>query len=467
MMLLDLKNVNNVDYYNLTIDGSGTKTLGGAIDVNGDLTLTNNGGGLLDVSGSNYAINLSGTWMNNGTFTAQSGTFTLDGGSNQSIAGTTTTTFYNLTNSNSATTVTLNQGITVTNTLAMSGTANIDMNANNIDLSSAGTIPGETNGDRIYDTAGTTDVSGVITTTRVLNAPATVNVGGMGATITSAANMGSTTIKRGHVQQTGTGNANANTSILRYYSITPTTNTGLNATLEFNYFESELNGQSANEADFVLFRSTDGGTNWTNKSGVANAAGNNVTTLSAIDAFSLWTTSSESVSPFPITLLSFNAIPLENMVELKWVTASENNSHLFEIEKSINGIDFDVITTTKAAGESIELLNYTEYDRSPTQGLSYYRLKQIDNDGTYNYSNTVSVVYGSKSKVKLIPNPSNGLIATLMLKDLNYNNENDATIEVYSSTGELVYSKIVKMTNISFTISPEQRLATLVITPLN
>ena len=95
------------------------------------------------------------------------------------------------------------------------------------------------------------------------------------------------------------------------------------------------------------------------------------------------------------------------MVELKWVTASENNSHLFEIEKSINGIDFDVITTTKAAGESIELLNYTEYDRSPTQGLSYYRLKQIDNDGTYNYSNTVSVVYGSKSKVKLIPNPSN------------------------------------------------------------
>ena len=64
-------------------------------------------------------------------------------------------------------------------------------------------------------------------------------------------------------------------------------------------------------------------------------------------------------------------------------------------------------------------------------------------------------------------NTLNRIIKTLMLKDLNYNNENDATIEVYSSTGELVYSKIVKMTNISFTISPEQRLATLVITPLN
>ena len=354
--------------------------------------MTNNGGGLLDVSGSNYGISLAGTWTNNGTFTQQSGTVTVDGGSDQAISVTTSTSFYNLTNSNSATTVTLNQDITVSNTLAMSGTADIDMNANNIDLSSGGTITGETDTDRIYDTGGTTDVSGVITTTRVLNAPATFNVGGMGATITSAANMGSTTIKRGHIAQTGL----TNTSLLRYYSITPTTNTGLDATLVFEYLDSELNGQGENEADFVLWRSTDGGTNWSNNLGTVNAGANTIT-LSSIDAFSLWTPSSESVSPLPISLVSFNAIPQQKTVELRWETASEKNSAYFEIEKSIDGEYFEVIGKAAAAGTSIELLTYSELDRNPTQGISYYRLRQVDIDGEYTLSDIVSVVYGSKS----------------------------------------------------------------------
>ena len=443
-------------FNNLVVDGNtGTKTLAGAIDVDGDLTLTNNGGGLLDVSGSDYGINLAGTWTNNGTFTAQSGTVTLDGASDQAISGSSSTTFYNLTNSNSATTVTLNQDITVTNTLAMSGTADVDMNANNIDLSSAGTISGETNSDRIYDTAGTTDVSGVITTTRTLNAPAAVNVGGMGAIFTSAANMGSTTIKRGHVEQTG---LLGNTSIHRYYSITPTTNTGLDATLVFNYFDGELNGQGANESDFVLWRSTDGGTNWVNNFGIVNT-GSNTVTLDEIDAFSLWTPSSESASPLPVKLISFDAIPHQNTVELAWVTASEKNSAYFEIEKSINGDFFEVIGQTTAAGSSIEMLRYSELDRNPTQGISYYRLKLVDLDGSFITSDIRSVVYGTKSSNKLIPNPSNGMFVTLMLKGTNYQKGEWGKILIVNELGQVVHKETVQMNSISFTITPSSRLS--------
>ena len=89
------------DYQHLTTSGSGTKTLGGDTDVAGDLTLGS--GTTLDASTGNYALTLAGDWLNNGaTFTARSGTVTLDGTGIQSIGGTTAATFNNLTLANAA-----------------------------------------------------------------------------------------------------------------------------------------------------------------------------------------------------------------------------------------------------------------------------------------------------------------------------------------------------------------------------
>ena len=110
-----------------------------------------------------------------------------------------------------------------------------------------------------------------------------VNVAGLGAKLTTDSALGEITICRGHAKQIGDS---GQTSILRYYDITPTTNTGLDATLVFNYDDSELNGIT--EADLQLYRSVDSGTSWIPRGGTLDT-GANTLTLSGIDAFSRWT----------------------------------------------------------------------------------------------------------------------------------------------------------------------------------
>lgn len=352
--------------FNLELASTGrTITLANALDMDGSFTLTS---GALTTGG--LAMSVGATWTHTaGTFTSASNTVTFDGGANQSISGASTTTFYNLTNSNTSTGITLNRGVIVTNTLAMSGaTADIDLNGNNIDLSSTGTITGESNTDRIYGT------SGVITTTRDIGTPTTIDVGGMGATITSTTNMGSTTVFRGHAAQVG---INANNGIERYYSISPSTNTGLDATLTISYFDDEITGHT--ESDLVLYRSTDAGATWTYRGGTVNTGANTIT-LSGIDAFSLWTPSDEVALPLPIELISFNAIKEGQNNLIKWSTASEKNVDYFLIEKTTDGKYFELINKTKANGNTIFNSNYSTIDNNVEPIINYYRLTEVDFD---------------------------------------------------------------------------------------
>ena len=102
-------------YHHLTLGGSGTKTLLAATTVNGNLTISST----LDVTAGNFAINLKGNWSNSGTFTEQSGTVNFNGTSAQTIGGATTTTFYNMSQSNAAG-VSLTSSQNLTNVLTIS-----------------------------------------------------------------------------------------------------------------------------------------------------------------------------------------------------------------------------------------------------------------------------------------------------------------------------------------------------------
>ncbi|NBC17226.1 MAG: hypothetical protein GVY18_07905 [Bacteroidetes bacterium] len=264
----------------------------------------------------------------------------------------------------------------------------VDLNGFQIDLGTTGTLrelPGQT-------VKGT---SGAITAQRGLNAPSTQNVAGLGAEITSAANLGTTIVTRGHAVQTGDGNE----SILRYFDITPTTNTGLDATLTFHYDESELNGYS--ESVLALFRSDDGGATWVGLSGTVDQPANTVT-LTGIDAFSRWTLGS-STTPLPVELTAFEATVDGADVRLHWTTASETNNAGFEVQvrKEHAGerdedtwqVDtWQVLGFVEGAGTTAAAQTYTYRVTDLAPGPQRFRLKQIDYDGTFEYSPEVEVV---------------------------------------------------------------------------
>ena len=178
----------------------------------------------------------------------------------------------------STSTPTLSSGITVNSNLLLE--KNMSLNGQTVTIGSSGTL---VEGSGVF--SGTT---GQITTTRSLNNITAQNVGGLGAVITTSANMGSTTITRTH----SAGGFN-NRSILRQYNIVPTTNTGLNATLTFNYLESELNGNT--EANLKAYKSTNSGTLWTYAGGTVNSGNNNLT-LTGLNSFSLWTLSDKALN---------------------------------------------------------------------------------------------------------------------------------------------------------------------------
>ncbi|MBN2281939.1 MAG: choice-of-anchor D domain-containing protein [Candidatus Marinimicrobia bacterium] len=174
----------------------------------------------------------------------------------------------------STSTPTMSSGITLGGSLILQ--RNLNQGANNITLGSNGYL---------VESGGTlSGTTGYIQTTRAYSSAITAeNIANLGASITTDISMGSTNIKRGYSNQSGTG---LSSSVDRYYDITPTTNTGLNATLVFPYLDGELNGIT--EADLKLHKSTDGGTNWTNEGGTVTA-GSNIVTLTGIDGFSRWT----------------------------------------------------------------------------------------------------------------------------------------------------------------------------------
>jgi hypothetical protein len=341
-------------------------------------------GTVLSLGGSSLTV--PGNWTDNGSFAANSGSVYFIGNSgDQTIARPSGETFTHLTVNKGSGSVQLSSNITVNGILTVIS-GDLAMSGKTITLGSSALM---------QETAGNTiKGNGAVSGTLNLNAPASVNPFGLGATITSAANLGITSIVRGHAVQSGGGES----SIKRYFDITPSVNTGLNATLQFSYDESELNGKS--EGDLSLYRSTDAGVTWQIAGGTVNASENTVT-LSGIDGFSRWTLAGSN-SPLPVLISSFIVSTHRLNAELRWTTATEVNNYGFEIEKSSNtkisnfqNSSWEKIGFVEGNGTSNTAHEYTYSDRSLSAGKYSYRLKQIDRDGKFGYSMVTDVTVGS------------------------------------------------------------------------
>jgi len=111
----------------------------------------------------------------------------------------------------------------------------------------------------------------------------------------------------------------------------------------------------------------------------------------------------------PVELTSFNANASFGVVDLQWITATETNNQGFEVQRS-NGSDFETIAFVDGFGTTTETQVYTYSDRSVEVGTYSYRLKQVDFDGTFDYSDVVEVNVPAPSVFALdqnYPNPFN------------------------------------------------------------
>jgi hypothetical protein len=95
--------------------------------------------------------------------------------------------------------------------------------------------------------------------------------------------------------------------------------------------------------------------------------------------------------PLPIELMFFTAETSNKGVNLNWATATEINNDFFTIERSLNGNNWEVIDYLTGAGNANYMIEYSFTDANPYQGVSYYRLKQTDYDGKFEYFAPVAV----------------------------------------------------------------------------
>jgi len=158
-------------------------------------------------------------------------------------------------------------------------------------------------------------------------------------------------------------------------------------------------------------------------------------TTSSFSTF--FVTSSVAAGPLPIHLVSFNASYNSGAVKAVWSTVNEISTHHFVVERSSDGQNFSSVGTVNAKNLSTQN-DYLYNDVNPLDGLSYYRLKIVDRDGSAAYSKTVSVNIISNKKIKVTPDPALNSIT------VSYPKANTAaTIRVINADGKQVMKRNV------------------------
>lgn len=175
----------------------------------------------------------------------------------------------------------------------------------------------------------------------------------------------------------------------------------------FSYRDSEWSTGTNLIAEASLQAQRFSGAQWSPTMGAVNTVTNTVTTPVVSEHGIVWALAS-ALSPLPVELLAFDAAPEGAQVLCSWSTASERNSMAFVVQRSADGERFEEIGTVPAAGHSMTVRQYAFGDERPLAGLSYYRLQQVDLDGSSALSQAVPVYFGGGnggSELRVFPNP--------------------------------------------------------------
>lgn len=326
--------------------------------------------------------------------------------------------------------ITLGKDLSVTEVLAVQ-TGGLDLGGKTITLGADA---------QLVEAAGATvsGASGQIQATRLLDAPQTVDVAGLGFKVTSNADLGATTVIRTHTRPL-TGDP---VSAQRMYDVEPASGDGLGATLTLAYDESELGDDfhvdgTLQEAPLEVYHSTDGGSTWTRLGGTADPSTNTVT-VSGVDGFSRFTVGAARAA-LPVELAGKPQARVDEFnVVLTWRTLSETSNMGFEVQHRAPGASaFEKVGFVEGGGTTNEPQDYQHRVASLDVGTHTFRLRQVDAGGVATFSPEVEATVGLEGTHLLsatYPNP----FRTRARFKLAVRKAQNVTVEVYDMLGRHV-----------------------------
>ncbi len=235
--------------------------------------------------------------------------------------------------------------------------------------------------------------------------------------------------------------------------VTPDNNNASGSYKITTYFtEAEISGwegaTSQNRSSIVLLKTTNDITNpqpTDPKEGAATTLGSLGNDLSFTATFNTGFSSIGvgRITALPVELLNFTGRKTEEGVLLNWQTASEFDNDYFEMERSFDGETFEKIGEVAGKGNSADISNYQYLDRSYQNGSNFYRLKQVDVEGSFSYSHVVLIQVDDEGQISLYPNP--------VKKELNVqfpeNMRGACTLKMYDTNGRKVIDQAIILNN--------------------
>ncbi|MDN5199955.1 BNR-repeat neuraminidase N-terminal domain-containing protein [Fulvivirgaceae bacterium BMA10] len=187
----------------------------------------------------------------------------------------------------------------------------------------------------------------------------------------------------------------------------------------------------------LLKRSSNSYGTWvSSEEGDAAMVASGEATFDGVTGFSQLMLGTIGNSPLPVTWLSFEAVLDNGKVHLDWKTASEINNDFFEIQRSEDGRNFEVIGSVNGNGTVNEISTYSFTDKTPLFGGSLYRLRQIDFDGQFDFSNVVAIdnpFTGRQLEVTVYPNPTDQ--HNINIRVATENRQNEVLVELFDISG--------------------------------
>ncbi len=190
-----------------------------------------------------------------------------------------------------------------------------------------------------------------------------------------------------------------------------------------------------------------------------NASGGQLTSNNRLDFstnFITFGAGDAANNSLPVEMVFFTAENKANKIELNWQTATEINNDFFEVQRSFDGKVFEVIGLVEGNGNSMASIDYSFNDYSPLAGESYYRLRQVDYDGAFEYSEVVRIVREEGSDLVAVPNPTQSQNIKLRLS--GFHPEQKVQVTIFDLQGRRYYQAIHNPSDFNRALPIDQHL---------